>query len=207
MNPDHDSTQYYIADTLLLKFLIVRYSEMLGMEEPGFGPIWKGLGLVALHQHKELANAFEILISSDSYTVEEALNISIDLFVLELDRLATTDTADYVEKRVDRHPLSRRTERKFQSWAWREGRRIKKEQDFRFYLVWELISWLALTSDEYIKEFEAKCRFSESPMEVKLEKGLQIVKAATFRRKISNTSSQSDMVKTGIAPINTEISK
>jgi hypothetical protein len=206
MNPDHDSSQYF-EDTLLLKFLIVRYSGILGMDEPRFGPIWKGLGLVALHQNKELANAFEILISSNSYTVEESLTISIDFFMLELDRLATADTTDYVEKRVKRHPLSRRTERKLQSWAWREGRRIKKEQDFRFYLVWELISWLALTSDEYIKEFEAKCQFSESPMEVKLENGLQIVKAATFRRKIGSASFQPDMLKTGTTQIDMEISK
>ncbi|MGO9570481.1 MAG: hypothetical protein ACLP5H_23365 [Desulfomonilaceae bacterium] len=207
MNPDHDSSRYYIEDTLLLKFLITRFTEMLQIKEPRLVPVWAGLSLVALHQNKELANAFEILISSDSYSVEEALTISIDLFMLELDRLDATDTSDYVEKRVERRPLSRRTERKFQSWAWHEGRRIKKEQDFRFYGVWELISWLALTSDEYIKAFEEKCRFSEAPTQEKLRHGLDILKAATFKRPIDNISVPPDLLKTGTTPIDMEISK
>lgn len=207
MNPDHESSQCYIEDTLLLKFLITRYSEMLGMDEPRLVPVWAGLGMVALHQNRELANAFEILISSDSYTVEESLTISIDLFMLELDRLATADTADYMEKRVERRPMRPRTARKFLFWSWGEGRKMKRERDLRFYLVWELVSWLALTSDEYIKAFDERCRFSESPVEVKLEDGLQIVKAATFRRRIDNNSFLRDMLKTGTTPIDTEMSK
>ncbi len=197
MDSDHDSSQYYIEDTLLLHFLIVRYTEMLQLKEPRLVPVWAGLGLVALHQNKELANAFETLISSDSYTVEEVLTCSIDFFLVEIDRLATADAADYVEKRVARRPLSRRTERKFQSWAWHEGRRMKKENCFEYYSIWELVSFLALTSDEYIKAFEERCRFSESPEEVKLEQGLEVIKSATFRRRIDNTSFQPNMLKSG----------
>ena len=204
MNPDHDSSQYYIEDTLLLKFLIVRYSEMLRSDEPKLDPVWAGLGMVALHQNRDLANAFEILISSDSYTVEESLTISIDLFLVELDRLATADTTDYLEKKIERRPLSRRTARKFLFWSWREGRKMSIKQDFRFYSVWELVSWLALTSDEYVKAFDERCRFSESPVQEKLEEGLQIVKAALFRRRIDNNSFLHDMLKTGTTPIDKE---
>ena len=205
MNSDQDNSRYYIEDTLLLKFLIVRCSEMV-VDEPRFDPVWKGLGLVALRQNKELANAFEILISSDSYTLQEVLTASIDFFLVELHRLEAADTTDYVEKRIERRPLSRTTARKFQSWAWREGRRMSKEKNFTFYSIWELISWLTLTSDEYIKAFDDRCRFSEAPVEEKLEEGLQIVKAAIFRRKIDNNSFLQDM-PTGTTPIDTEMSK
>ena len=69
-------------------------------------------------------------------------------------------------------------------------------------------SFLAGTdSDEYLKEFEKKCRFSSFPPEEKLEEGLQIVKAAIFRRKIGNTSFQPDMLKTGTTPIDKETTK
>lgn len=74
---------------------------------------------------------------------------------------------------------------------------MREEKDFRFYEVWELISWLGLSSDQYVKEFDEKCRFSESPVEVKLEDGLDLVKAAIFRRRINSTSFQQDMLKTG----------
>ena len=46
MNSDHDSSQYYIEDTLLLKFLIIRFSEMLRSDEPRLDPVWAGLGMV-----------------------------------------------------------------------------------------------------------------------------------------------------------------
>jgi len=205
MTPDHDRPGCYIEDTLLLKFLLARYSEMLGMDEPRFDPVWKGLGLVALHQNKELANAFEILISSNSYTVEESLTISIDFFMLELDRLETAETTDYPEKKVERRPLSPRTARKFLFWSWREGRKMSREKDFRFYSVWELVSWLGLSSDEYIQAFEERCRFSEFSTEKKLEQGLEVVKAAIFGRDIGTTCFEHYMLRNGTTPIDKEI--
>ena len=68
-----------------------------------------------------------------------------------------------------------------------------KEQVFEFYLVWELVSWLGLSSDEYIKEFEERCRFSAFPVEVKLEEGLEVIKAAIFKRPVGDTFFQPDM--------------
>jgi hypothetical protein len=181
MNPDEGMSRYYIEDTFLLNFLVKRYAEMLQMEQPRLVSVWGGLGLVALAQNKELQNAFNILISSSSYTSEEVLTSSIDLFLAELDRLEAADTADYLEKKVERHPMSPRTARKLLYWSWTEGRKMSKEQDFKYYSIWELISWLVLTSDEEIKEFEENCRFSESPPEVKVQNGLQIVKKALWR--------------------------
>jgi hypothetical protein len=187
------SSQYYIEDTLLLQFLIARYTEMLKTEDsPDPDPVWAGLGTVALSQNLELAHAFRTLISSDSYTSEEVLTTSIDLFVAELARLETVDVTDYVEKQVERRLLTRGTARKFRFWSWREGRKMKKEQDFRFYAVWELISWLAI-SDEYLTAFEDRCRFSESSTQKKLEEGHQIVKAAIYKRTIDEPFFQPDM--------------
>jgi len=60
-----------------------------------------------------------------------------------------------------------------------------KEGNFEFYPIWELISWLALECDEEIREFEEKCRFSESQPEEKLEHGLEVVKQA-LRRYMHN---------------------
>ena len=201
MDPDQDCPPYCIEDTLLLKFLITRFTEMLGMDEPRLVPVWTGLGMVALHQNRELENAFDILISSKSYTAEEILTSSIDLFLAELIRLEALDTTDYLRKPVERRPLSPRTARKFLFWSWGEGRKMKRDQDLRFYLVWELVSWLALSSDEYIKAFEEKCRFLESSTEKKIEEGLEVVKAAMFKRPIENTSFQPDPLKTGITAI------
>jgi len=198
MDADHDSSQYYVEDILLLHFLITRFTEMLGTDKLRLVPVWAGLGLVALHQNKELERAFTILISSDSYTVEEVLTTSVDLFWVELQRLETTDNADYSEKKIERRPMSPRTVRKFLFWSWSEGRKMSKEKDFRFYAVWELISWLTLTSDEYIKAFDETCRFSESPVEEKLRDGLDVVKAAIFGRRLENNSFLADMLKSGI---------
>ncbi len=181
MNPDHDSSQYYIEDTFLLKFLIKRYAEMLRMEQPRIVSVWGGLGLVGLAQNKELGNAFKILISSSSYTPEEVLNSSIDLFLAEVNRLEAADTPDYLEKQIERQPMSPRTARKLLFWCWREGRKMSQEGNFEFYPVWELISWLGLECDEEIREFEEKCRFSESGLEEKLERGLDVVKQALRR--------------------------
>ena len=181
MNPDQDMSRYYIEDTHLLKFLIKRYAEMLRMEQRRLVSVWGGLGLVGLAQNKEFQNAFKILISSDSYTVEEVLNSSIDLFLAELNRLEAADSPEYLEKQIGRQSMSPRTARKLLSWCWREGRRISKEGNFEFYPVWELISWLGLECDEEIREFEEKCRFSESQPEAKLEQGLDIVREAIHR--------------------------
>lgn len=186
MTPEHDGPGCYIEDTLLLKFLITRYTEMLRTDEPRLDPVWGGLAMAALHQNKELRYAFETLISSGSYTVAQVLTSSLDLFVAELDRLEATDAADYVPKMIARRPLGRRTERKFLFWSWGEGRKMKREKDFRFYPVWELISRLGLNADEYINEFEKRCLFSESPTETRLDDGLEIIKSAIFRRSLDD---------------------
>jgi len=200
MHSDQDSSHYYIEDTLLLHCLITRFTEMLGTEEPNLVPVWPGLGMVALHQNKELENAFKTLISSDSYTVEETLTSSVDLFLAELDRLESADAADYMGKAVECRPLSRWTTRKFLFWSWGEGRKMKREGDFRFYSVWEVVSWLAMTSDEYIKAFEERCRFSESPTEEKIKAGLNVVKAAIFKRPVDATLFEHHMLKSGTIP-------
>ncbi len=181
MNPAEDVSPYYIEDTHLLRFLIKRYAEMLRTEQPRLVSVWKGIGLVGLYQNTELRNAFKILISSDSYTVEEILTSSIDLFLAELSRLEAADTPDYLIKKIERQPMRPGTARKLLSWSWREGRKMVKERNFEFYPIWELISWLGLECDEEIREFEEKCRFSESPLEEKIEKGLDIVKEAIRR--------------------------
>ena len=136
---------------------------------------------MGLAQNKEFQNAFKTLISSDSYTVEEVLTSSIDLFLAELNRLEAADTPDYLEKNIERQPMSPKTARKLLFWCWREGRKMSKEGNFEFYPVWELISWLGLECDEEIREFEEKCRFSESQPEEKLEQGLDVVKQALRR--------------------------
>lgn len=176
MNPDQDMSRYYIEDTFLLKFLIKRYAEMVQMEQPRLVSVWGGLGLVGLYQNTELRNAFKTLINADSYTVEEVLTSSIDLFLAELNRLETADTTDYPEKNIERQPMSPKTARKLLFWCWREGRKMSQEGKFEFYPVWELVSWLGLECDEDLREFEEKCRFSESQPEEKLEKGLEVVK-------------------------------
>ncbi len=181
MNPDQEMSQYWIEDTHLLKFLIKRYAEMLQMEQPRLVSVWGGLGLVGLAQNKEFQNAFKTLISSDSYTEEEVLTSSIDLFLAELNRLGAADTPEYLEKQIERQPMSPRTAKKLLFWCWREGRRMSQEGNFEFYPIWELISWLGLECDEEIREFEEKCRFSESQMEERLEKGLDTVKEALRR--------------------------
>ena len=203
MNKDHETSHYYIEDTLLLHFLITRFTEMLSSDGPKLDPIWAGLGLTGLHQNRELEDAFSILISSASYSVEEVLTISIDLFLVELQRLEAVDATDYLGKSVERRPLSRRTARKFLFWSWREGRKMKQEQDFRFYPIWEVVAWRALNSDEYIQGFEQRCLFPTFPQEEKLDQGLQIVKAALFRRRIDSNSFLHDMLKTG-TPIDKE---
>jgi hypothetical protein len=193
MNADQDNSRYYIEDTLLLKFLITRFTEMLGTDEPTSDPVWGGLGMVALHQNRELENAFRTLISSDSYTAQEVIASSIDLFLAELARLETAEVTDYVGKQSARRPLSPWSARKWLRWCWKEGRKISKEQDFRFYEVWELISWLALTSDEYLTAFEERCRFSESSPEKKIREGLNVVKAAIFKRPLDQPFFQQNM--------------
>ncbi len=65
---------------------------------------------------------------------------------------------------------------------------MRKEEDFEFYPIWELISWRAMEFDEQLREFEEKCLFSESPDAEKLEHGLDIVRTA-LRRAMSNRSS------------------
>lgn len=185
MDPDRDNPRYYVEDTLLLKFLITRHSEMLRTDEPRLDPVWKGLGMAALRQNKELKYAFETLLSS-SYTAQEVLASSVDLFLAELHRLEATDADDYVSKKIERRPLTLKTARQFLFWCWREGRKMKDGQDFRFYPVWEVVSWLGLTSNDYVEEFERRCRFSQSSLKKRLDDGLEIIKTAIFKRSLDD---------------------
>ncbi|MGO9566622.1 MAG: hypothetical protein ACLP5H_03675 [Desulfomonilaceae bacterium] len=184
MTPDQDCSSYCIDDTLLLRFLIVRFTDMLGSDIQRLDPVWQGLGMVALHQNKELKSAFQTLISSDSYTYQEVLTCSINLFLVELNRLQAVDsTAEFPPKKIERRPLSPKTARGFLRWCWREGRKLERQRSFEFYPVWALILWLALQSDEEIQEFDEKCRFSSVPLEEKIDEGLNIIKEAIFKRR------------------------
>ena len=82
---------------------------------------------------------------------------------------------------------------------------MKREQDLRFYPVWELVSRLGLNADEYINEFEKRCLFSESPTETRLDDGLEIVKTAIFRRSIADALFRQDLRETGTTPKDKEI--
>lgn len=81
---------------------------------------------------------------------------------------------------------------------------MRKERDFRFYEVWEVVSWLAFTSDKYVKGFEKMCRFSDEPVEIRLDEGLEVIKAAIFRRDIGSTSFEQYMLRTCTAPTDKE---
>jgi hypothetical protein len=61
-----------------------------------------------------------------------------------------------------------------------------RERDVRFYPIWEVLAYQALTSDEYVEEFERRCRFSQSSLKKRLDDGLEIIKTAIFRRSIAD---------------------
>jgi hypothetical protein len=173
-----------IEDTLLLEFCITRYDEILKGDQPRIGEVWTGLGLVALHQNKELLTAYKHLISSDSYMVKEILITSIDLFLSELHRLRSVEPSEYVAKEIQRTPLSRRVATKFRLWAWREGGNMTIEQGFlKFYPIWELVSWLGLGPYEQLRDFESNVMFSDLPLLERLERGLDIVVDSFKRRR------------------------
>jgi hypothetical protein len=196
MDADQDLSQLCIEDTLLLRFLITRYDEILLSDEPKLDPVWAALGLAALHKNGEWRSALEVMAFSDSYTTREVLEASIDIFAAELFRLQDVNTYYDCPEKPKNGQVRSRNRRKLLFWSWREGRKMGTKRYFEYYPIWELVSWLALY-DEYLKEFEKKCRFSSFPPEEKLEEGLQIVKAAIFRRKIDNNSFLQDMLKTG----------
>jgi hypothetical protein len=183
MEPITNPSSYYIEDTLLLEFLITRYDEILKQDQQRIGEVWTGLGLVALHQNKELLTAYKHLISSDSYMVKEILITSIDLFLSELHRLRSVEPSEYVEKEIQRTPLNRRAATKFRLWSWREGRNMTIEQEcLKYYPIWELVSWLGLGQYEQLTDFETNVMFSDLPLLERLERGVDIV-IESFKRR------------------------
>ena len=198
MDADSGTFEYCIEHRLLLEFLIIRYSEMPGTDGTRLDPIWAGLGLVALNQNKELQRGFEILISSGSYSIMEIIASSIDLFLAEWHRVERATSTGYLEKKIECDSLSLKTAKQFLSWSWREGRVMHKSKNVRFYMVWEVITWIGLSSNidpEYVKEFDSICRSSTFPIETRLEYGLEIVKSGIFHRGIDKESLQ-DVINT-----------
>jgi hypothetical protein len=176
-----------IEPSLILKFLIKRFNEVLASGHSKVPFLLQGLGLVGLAGDEESLANYKGMLSSPHFPPIEIIRRAVEIFQIALK--ADPDNASSErprEQTEDGHALDEKASRHVMMVALREGRQMLQEHDVRFVRIFEMLGWISLQGDpEWLAEFEqVRSSFPGDP-EGLIEAGRDILREALFRRKPS----------------------
>jgi hypothetical protein len=175
-----------IEPSLILKFLIKRFNEVLASGHSKVPFLLQGLALAGLAGEEELVANYKGVLSSPHLPPIEIIRRAVEIFQLALkadpDSHCPQRPADDDE---EDHEPDEKYCRQIMMNAIREGRQMLEEGDdcFPYVQVFVMLGWIALSRDPLRQvEFEAACNsFADDPQGL-LKAGMEILKDAFFRR-------------------------
>ncbi|MGO9570402.1 MAG: hypothetical protein ACLP5H_22955 [Desulfomonilaceae bacterium] len=176
-----------LQSSLLLQFLIKRFSEALSSDSPKVPFLLQGMGLAGLGGDEELLLNYKGLLASSILPPKEIIRRSVELFQVALARDPDTSSfQDSREQTEEDRPLNEKASRHVMMVALREAKIMIEQSDYRHSKIVEMLGWIGLQIDpEWLAEFEqVRSSFADDPEEM-IERGRDILRDALFRRRPS----------------------
>ena len=172
-----------VQSSLLLEFLIERFNEMLASENPEIPVLLQEIGRVGLDGDEELIDYYTGILSSPHHAPKAIIQRAVDLFEAALQRDPDNRPMRYSKQREEQEP-DERVCKHFRMTAFREGRKMSRERDFRYVKVFEMLAWIGLqTNHEGLAAFEQVRRSHADDPGKLLEAGRDILRYTLFRSR------------------------
>jgi len=171
-----------IEFSLLLEFLIKRFNEVLASDSPRVPAILQGLAAAALSVDDESLANFKGLMASPHLPPREIIRRAIEILQLVLESGQSSFDFSRLDCNRDREP-DERSRRCIIRNAFREGRIMLEQSDYKYVQVFVILAWGGLEIDpERLAEFETvRTTFKEDPKKL-VQEGTQILRDAIFQQ-------------------------
>jgi len=171
-----------LEPTLLLRYLIQRYDELLESDNPRINLTLGGLSLSGVAHDGESEAELQRILYPATHPDHDVLNRCKDIFLRTLDRTKPEQTPRLGHG--GRLPsLDERTCRQILVTALREGKRMIADENYEYAKIIESIGWIALRCyPRRLKEFENAWKTSQDDLGGATRRAVEILRTA-FRRR------------------------
>ena len=167
-----------VEPTLLLRFLIKRYDELLETANPRIPLVFQGLSLAGVaHDEKGYEEISSILFPASQ--VQRCREVLTETLARTQPGQSTPHSGD------DRGlpSLDERAYRQFLMSALREGKRMIAAEDYEFAQIIRVLGWIALQSyPRRLAEFEDAWKASQEDLGEATRRGVEVLRTAFGRR-------------------------
>jgi len=172
-----------MENTLMLRYLLKRYDEMLESDDPKISTIFGAISVASVGLDKESETELRRILFPLFYPDHALLQRCRDILLQTLERIEAEELPERLPSSADDLYLDERDCRKVLVMALREGKRMISEDNFEFAKVLESIGWIALQRyPRRLNEFgEAWKSCQDDPKEA-TEKAVKILRSAFIRR-------------------------
>jgi len=170
-----------IEPTLLLRYLIGRYDELLQTDNPRIPFVLGGLSLSGVAHDEESQAELQRILYPTTYPDHALLNRCKDVFLRTLDRTKEGQTRERSGDDGRLPSLDERTCRQILLTALREGRRMIADDSYEYAKVVESTGWIALQCyPRRLAEFE-DAWLEQDPRDA-IRRSVEVLRTAFSRR-------------------------
>jgi hypothetical protein len=172
-----------LQSSLLLNFLVKRFSEGLTSDSPKVPFLLQGLGLVGLATDEDLLANYKGLLASPILPPAEIFRRAVEIFHFALQRDPDNRSSQGLTDRSDEdHEPDEKLSKRIIMNALREGKIMAEQSDYRYVQVFVVLGWGGLQCDqERLSQFERILQsFADDPEEL-VRRGRDVLKDALFR--------------------------
>ena len=174
-----------IQPSVILKFMIKRWTEIAQTDHPKVPLVLQGLALSGLAGDVRLFNEYENTLSSTHLDPGEMIRRAVEIF----HRALEGDPDNRPSQQPPPQEAERDSRPNVMIWkrvlmtALREGKIMEEQSDYRFVQVFEVLAWIGLAYDsERLAQFEeVRTSLKDDPEEM-VKRARDILRDALFRR-------------------------
>jgi hypothetical protein len=170
-----------IEPTLLLKYLIKRYGELLESDHPRIPFVLGGLSLSGVAHDKESEAELQRALYPTTYPDHALLNRCKDVLTRTLDRTKQEQTPRHSGDDRGLPSLDERACRQMLISALREGKKMVAAEDYEFAQIIRILGWISLQCyPKRLTEFEDA--WLEQAPEQATRRAVEVLRSAFSRR-------------------------
>ena len=172
-----------IEPTLLLRYLVKRYDDLLESDHPRINLTLGGLSLTGVARDEEAEKELNYLLYPASHPDHTLLTRCKEIFLRTLDRTKEGQTPRLSGDDRGLPSLDERTCRQILLTALREGKRMIADDNYEYAKIIESIGWIALRCyPRRLKEFEDAWKTSQGDLGGATRRAVEILRTA-FRQR------------------------
>ena len=170
-----------IEPTLLLRYLVKRYDELLESDNPRINLTLGGLSLTGVARDEEAEKELNYLLYPASHPDHTLLTRCREIFLRTLDRTKPEETPRLSGEGGRLPSLDERASRQMLISAIREGKKMVATEDYEFVQIIRILGWISLQCyPRRLAEFE-DAWFEQDPRDA-IRRAVEVLRTAFSRR-------------------------